>query len=640
MDFITAEDAHPLCTAAFSTLRILGELLSHTHEGLSGVASTSAEHVAVDAAYTLLSRLWESHAGVLLADAGIEQALFWIVDRGARAPTLGASSGGLQTHSMVRASARQIVAIAATSAKREMAAVLERLFHVVAEQWQRIGDLQILTAFVDGVAMCLLRTESVNDTMGASNRDRLKIPQTAAPMYAVLVRVQMQLEAIVGATWERSALPDADAAKLLGISAAVLEMHQLYSAGADNSAKADSASLTVPSPLFQSLGVCLSRAAAIIMARIREPRDDTLHDGVLKYLATLCTFLRGIQPAPSQAVFSRLLALVLVLHRHCGEFAPSHSAGTSPNDLLISLISMASHRQKQMILSTLLEEVLQASLSALDQRPEQVSAVLTALELLVGRSKMAAVILPKFDQLVLVIVQLILNLPKRSVEWAQTSAASLRLLSVLMCRPQTFKIAPHQITMCLHAIDPTLQAQLLVLVESSRRSSNLIAGLAHTAQAVRASTVVITAVQRLMDAIIRHHASSLHHVIAPFNDNLITMVKIAAIVSDVKHLDDAARVDCGRQVARLLTGLAAPVHRKTISRYVGPIIAEYLALVPTHAIDTNVRHQLLPGINALIGLCGQHDLKHLMAVLPASGKALLRNLWNDYDQHHKYTGKA
>ncbi|KAK9766894.1 hypothetical protein K7432_003683 [Basidiobolus ranarum] len=82
---------------------------------------------------------------------------------------------------------------------------------------------------------------------------------------------------------------------------------------------------------------------------------------------------------------------------------------------------------------------------------------------------------------------------------------------------------------------------------------------------------------------------------------------------------------------------------KAFGKHAPYLIAEYLSIQtnPTASISKlSVRNAIVPGLYALLDLCGEHERDMVMVTLDLTGKSLFKSLYSDYLQYHKYTGKA
>jgi hypothetical protein len=70
------------------------------------------------------------------------------------------------------------------------------------------------------------------------------------------------------------------------------------------------------------------------------------------------------------------------------------------------------------------------------------------------------------------------------------------------------------------------------------------------------------------------------------------------------------------------------------------ILVDYLCLVSKEAISAVTKHALSSGIFALVGLLEENEQNVILKAVDATGKAIFRQLYKDYERDYKYQGKA
>lgn len=81
---------------------------------------------------------------------------------------------------------------------------------------------------------------------------------------------------------------------------------------------------------------------------------------------------------------------------------------------------------------------------------------------------------------------------------------------------------------------------------------------------------------------------------------------------------------------------------KAFGKHAPYILLEYLSIqcsVVASISQQNLRNALLPGLYALLDLCGDWEREMMMVGLDNTGKTLLKGLYADYLKYFKYTGR-
>lgn len=80
----------------------------------------------------------------------------------------------------------------------------------------------------------------------------------------------------------------------------------------------------------------------------------------------------------------------------------------------------------------------------------------------------------------------------------------------------------------------------------------------------------------------------------------------------------------------------------SLARSVGPLVCRADQTHDRWMIDEVVQETkriLLPGINAMLGLCTDYEYQQLYGILDPAGKALFKAIYSDYQRDFKFKGK-
>lgn len=146
-----------------------------------------------------------------------------------------------------------------------------------------------------------------------------------------------------------------------------------------------------------------------------------------------------------------------------------------------------------------------------------------------------------------------------------------------------------------------------------------------------------------------HGFKSLHGSIAKRQQGVETLVKSPFMLLSAGAIDpvtpggtqsaigDPLPVECAENFARLLTAMGS-----TFGKHAPYILLEYLTIqcsVAASISQQSLRTALLPGLYALLDLCGDWEREMMMVGLDNTGKTLLKGLYADYLKYFKYTGR-
>ena len=142
----------------------------------------------------------------------------------------------------------------------------------------------------------------------------------------------------------------------------------------------------------------------------------------------------------------------------------------------------------------------------------------------------------------------------------------------------------------------------------------------------------------VMDALLKRHSKPLMSCVATFASFLRTQMACvmgfgaAPMVCDVE-----AVVKLARSFSRCLVQFSSDANA---GKHMPYLVSDFLTVLQSRVLNTQVKAAILPGIHALLGICGEYEKSLIGTVVNEGAKELFRTIYEDFTYHYKYTGKA
>ena len=141
----------------------------------------------------------------------------------------------------------------------------------------------------------------------------------------------------------------------------------------------------------------------------------------------------------------------------------------------------------------------------------------------------------------------------------------------------------------------------------------------------------------ILEVFVKRHSRALLPCVAAFLSAIRTLLPCVVVVGADGSLPIVDAAGMARSLCRLFEQFAT---LPSASKHAPYIIVDYLALLEQHILRDTVRTALIPGVNALIGACKQHEIDLIGAVSGDASKLMFESHYADFEKYFKYKGKA